>query len=74
MSGAVKLLKNADIDKYKYSGHGAEFDRCGTFAIANGFGKNTITFGVDMNSSVHVHKKKKDVLIFGESPTQKKSI
>ena len=25
--GAVRLIKNADIDKYKYSGYGIGFDR-----------------------------------------------
>ena len=29
--GAVKLTKNADIDKYKYSGYGIGFDSRGTF-------------------------------------------
>ena len=28
---AVSLTKNADIDKYKYSGYGIEFDRHGFF-------------------------------------------
>ena len=52
--GAVKFVKNADIDKYKYSGYGIGFDRRGTFSTANGFGKNVIIFGVDMSFSVHV--------------------
>ena len=29
--GAVKLTKNADIDKYGYSGYGIGFDRHGRF-------------------------------------------
>ena len=29
--GAVKLTKNADIDKYRYSGYGTGFDRKGSF-------------------------------------------
>ena len=29
--GAVSLTKNADIDKYKYSGYGIGFDRHGSF-------------------------------------------
>ena len=29
--GAVSLAKNADIDKYKYSGYGIGFDRHGFF-------------------------------------------
>ena len=70
MFGVVKLIRNADTDKYKYSGYGTGFDRCETFSIANGFGKNVTVFGVDMSSSVHVDNKKKDLLILGEAPTQ----
>ena len=70
MFGGVKLVKNADIDKYKYSGYGSGFDRCGTFSVVNEFGKNVIIFGVDMSSSVHVDDKKKYILILGEGPTQ----
>ena len=33
-------------------------------------GKNVIIFGADMSSSVHVDNKNKDILIFGEGPTQ----
>ena len=40
--GAVMLVKNADIDKYKYSGYGIGFDRHGTFSLVNEFGKNVI--------------------------------
>ena len=59
--GPVKLVKNADIDKYKYSGYDTGFDRRGTFSVGNGFGKNVIIFGADMISSVHVDNKKKDI-------------
>ena len=55
MFGAVKLVKNADIDKYKYFEFGIGFDRHGTFSVGNGFGRNVIIFEVDMSSSVHVH-------------------
>ena len=57
--GAVKLVKNADIDNYKYSGYGTEFDRHRTFSVDNEFGKNVIIFGVDMSSSVHVDHKRR---------------
>ena len=33
---AVKLTKNGDIDKYKYSGHGIGFDSKGTFSHPSG--------------------------------------
>ena len=68
--GAVKLVRNTDTDKYKYSEYGIRFDRRGTFSVGNGFGRNVIIFGVDTNSSVHVDNKKKDNLILGEDPTQ----
>ena len=56
--GAASLTKNADIDKYKYSGYGIGFD--GEFSFGSrGFGRNLITFGADMSSSVHVNNKKK---------------
>ena len=34
-------------------------------------GQNVIMFGVDMNSSVHVDNKGKDILILGKGPTQR---
>ena len=34
--GAAKLLKNADIDKYKYSGYGIEFDASEIFSMSDG--------------------------------------
>ena len=32
---AVKLIKNADIGKYKYSGYGIGFDGKGSYSIGN---------------------------------------
>ena len=56
--GAVTLTKNADIDKYRYFGNGIE-DRRSSFSFpGGGFGQNIIIFGVDMNSSVHIGKRK----------------
>ena len=70
--GAVKLLKNAAIDKCKFSGYDIGFDMKGTFSLLTvGFGKDVIIFGVDMSSSVHVDNKKKDILFTGEVPTQR---
>ena len=55
--GAVKLVKNADIGKYKYSGYGILFDRCGSFSVpSGGFGQNVIIFGVGMSSFIHADK------------------
>ena len=60
--GAVKLVKNADIDKYKYSGYGIGFDMKRTFSFpTGGFGKNVVIFGADMSSSVHIDNKSKRI-------------
>ena len=58
--GAVTLTKNADIDKYGYSGYGIGFDRKSGFSFPGGvgFGQNVIIFGVDMSSSAHIDNKK----------------
>ena len=64
---AVKLVKNADFDKHKYSGYGIRFDRHETSSVAKRFGKVVIIFEVDMSSS---DSKKTDILNFGEWPTQ----
>ena len=58
--GPVILTKNANFDKYQYSGYGIGFDRRGSFLFqVGGFGRNLITFGVDMSSSVYIDNKKK---------------
>ena len=69
--GAVKLTKNADIDKYGYSGYGIGFDRRSSFSFpGGGFGQNVLIFGADMSSSAHIDNKKKDILVLGREPTQ----
>ena len=71
--GAVKLTKNVDPDKYKYSGYGTGCDACGSFSLSNGRGfvKDVIIFGTDMVLSplVHFDNKKNDTLIVGKSTT-----
>ena len=69
--GAAKLVKNADIDKYMYSGYGIGFDMKGTFGFpAIGFARNVIIFGVDLSSSPQIDNKEKDILILGKGRTQ----
>ena len=71
MFGTVKLTKNTDIDKYRYSGYGIGFDRKGTSCFSSSeFCCNVTICGVEMSSSVHVDNKKKYILIIGESSTQ----
>ena len=68
---AVTLTKNADIDKYSYSGYGIVFDRRSSYSFLGGrFGQNIIIFEVDMSFSAHIDNKKKDILILGKGPTQ----
>ena len=65
--GAVSFTKNADIDKYKYSGYGIGFDRHGEFSFGNrGFGRNCIIFGVDLSSSSHANNNKNNILVLGK--------
>ena len=71
MFGAVNLTKNADIDKYGYSGCGIGFDRRGSFSFpGNGLGQNVIIFEVDIISLTKIDNMKKDILILGKDPTQ----
>ena len=69
--GAVTFTKNADINKYGYSGYGIAFDRKSSFSFpSGGFGENVIVFVVDMSSSAHIDNKKKYILLLGKGPTQ----
>ena len=69
--GAVTLTKNADIDKYKYSGYGIGFDRRSSFSFpGGGFGQNILIFGVDMSFSAHIDDKKRHISIRNRSSTR----
>ena len=69
--GAVTLTKNADNDRYKYSGYGIGFYMQRSFSFpGTGLGRNVIIFGVDMSSSTKINNRKKDILILGKRPTQ----
>ena len=71
MFGGVKLTKNADPDKYWYSGYGIGFNSRGYHSLPDGsVGKNFIIFGGYMSSSVHIDNKGKNILILGKGPTQ----
>ena len=69
--GSAKLTKNADLDKYKYTGYIIGFGSRSKYLFTDGsYGKNVIIFGADMSSSVHVNNKGINTLILGERPTQ----
>ena len=67
---AVKLTKNADLDKYGCCGYVIGFDSRSQFSLLGGeWGKNVVAFGVNNTLSVHPDIRKKDILDFGEGPT-----
>ena len=69
--GAVTLTKNANIDKYGYSGYGIGFDRRGSFSFpGGGYGQNILIFGVDMSFSAHIDNKKRHISIRNRSNTR----
>ena len=64
--GAVKLTKNADIGKYKYSEYGIGFDSRACFSHASGgYGRNVIILGADLSSSSHANNKTRNILVLG---------
>ena len=68
--GVVKLTRNADPDKYEYSGYGIGFDVRLQFSLRDrSWGKNVIIFGD--SSSVHVRNKTNDILVLAQGPTQR---
>ena len=66
-----KASKNADLDKYKYSGCGIGFYSRSEFQFTDlSVGKNAIIFRADMSSFVYIDNKNRDILILGEGSTQ----
>ena len=57
--GAVTLIKNADIDKYGYSGLILDLIEDQVLFPGGGFGQNVFLLGVDMSFSAHIDNKKK---------------
>lgn len=64
---AVKLTKEADPDKYWYSGYSIRFGTRSNFSINGEWGKNIIIFGVDNSSSMHTDNREKDILVLGKN-------
>ena len=58
--GAVTSTKNADINKYGYSGYGIGFNRKSSFTFpGGGMGQTILIFGTYMGSSARIDNKKK---------------
>ena len=65
--GAVKLTKNPDIDKYKYSGYGIRYDSRGSFSHPRGgYGRNVTIFGAALSSFSHANNKIRNILVLGK--------
>ena len=65
--GAIKLTKNVDVGKYKYSGNGTGFDSRGSFSHPSGGNGTNVIFGADLSSSVHANKKVNNILVLGKA-------
>ena len=73
--GSVKLNKNANPYKYKFSDYGLGFDSRSEFSFTDGsIGKNAIISGADMCSYVHIDNKKKDFLFLLQAQQKDKMI
>ena len=68
--GGVKLAKNSDPDKTYIVVIVLDLIRGQKFYYPS-VSKNVIFFGFDMNSSVDIDNKWKDMLILGKGPTQR---
>ena len=65
--GAVKLTKNVDMNKYKYSRYGIGFDSRGSFTHpSGGYGRNFIIIGADLSSSTHANNKIRRILVLSK--------
>ena len=69
--GVVKLTKNVDLDKYSFSRYAFASNFCSLFSyLGFDWGNNVAIFGLGNSSSAHIVNEKKDILVFGEGPTQ----
>ena len=70
--GTVKLNKDADLNKYSYSGYNIGFDPHRFFSLSDSsdLGKNVIMPGVDNSSSAHVNVRQKHILSLGKDSVQ----
>ena len=60
--GFVKLTKNLDPHKHKYSGYDIGYDSRSEFSLTeSSISENIIIVGVDFSSSVHIDNKNKDI-------------
>ena len=65
----MKLNKNADPNKYGYSGYSTGSDARSNFLINVERAKNVVLFGVDNSFSMHTNNREKNILALGEGLT-----
>ena len=65
----MKLTKNGDPDKYRYSGCGFRFNTRSFYSINGELGKNATSFSRDKYLSVHTDNRKKDILVICKGTT-----
>ena len=65
--------RKARPDKYSYSGYALWFNKRETFLLSDGSGfrKNIIIVGADMNWSVFIDNRKKDISIHDKGPVSR---
>ena len=64
--GAVKVTKNADPHKYKYSGCDKGFYSLSQFSWTDWSKGKKLTFGGNNSSSVHIDDRNKNILVLSE--------
>ena len=67
---AVRLMGNADKNKFTCNGQEIEFDRKDIWNYENDFARNVLIFGVDNTSSSHTDNQKNNFVVLGEGPTK----
>ena len=60
--GTFSLTKNADPDKYSYSGYGISFYMWNISIVKWLVGRKVVVFAADVSSSVHVDNQKNTYL------------
>ena len=65
--GTINLTKNADPDKYRYSGYDIAFNALPNFWLTDSsWSKNVIIFGINNSSSARFDIEKNHILVLGE--------
>ena len=73
--GAMQVIKNADISKYKYRRYGICFDEGSSFSKGNICnGRNVLICGVDESSLVHQNNKANNIYVMSDLFVQRMTL